>query len=309
MVKISIITLTKNSERYLHETTHSITSQLGINSSFELEHVIVDAGSTDGTPNIVERYQRSVPYEVRIIHERKPQGITHALNLGISGSAGEIVNHLHSDDMYSHNSVLSKVAAAFDNNPDIRWLYSGYNVIDSGGRIIKKHERGRFYYLELFNRSIVPHPAAFIKRSAFEELGMFDTSYKCSMDYEFWFRLGKSYTPLVINDYFANFRTHSQSTSVVSIEAAKAENFAIKKKYLPVVLMHLNELSQTGALLKDRKAFADILYRMAQTMNRPEMNLKKEALHCLKQSLVLDPLCIKRYLYLPLILFSQNYRW
>lgn len=231
MIKVTIITLTYNSERFLSETLASVKMQIGIGEEFELEHIFVHAESTDNTLSLILQYQKDVSYSVRIVSDSEKKGITNALNLGILSATGEIVNHLHSDDFFSEDTVIQTVARYFLQKKHRRWCFSNFKLCNEASEITHFIER-QFSYKQLIKYCIVPHPTVFIEKSVFDDFGLFDSNYKCAMDYEYWFRISYICRPHVFTKhYFSVFRTHADSTTEKWAAISAEETASVKQKY------------------------------------------------------------------------------
>ncbi len=231
-MKFSIITCTYNSEIYIKKNIGSVKNQTYKN----YEHIFIDAFSTDSTVEIIKRYQQEFPDKVKLF-QFKPNGISNAMNRGIEKSQGEYLIHLHSDDSFYDNKILTNTNNFINNNsfPDLIYGKAKFINTETGNYKIIPHrriyQRIRFWLLLLTN--YIPHQAVFLKRSAFEKYGMFDEQYKNSMDYEMWLRLSKN---KIDSEFFnliiCNFSLQPNSQSTIGKENCLTENRKIKEKYL-----------------------------------------------------------------------------
>lgn len=190
MFKISVVTLTFNSERTVADTVKSVLSQ----SHPHIEHVIIDNVSTDSTLQIVrDLYAGSSSgegeagsKELKIVSE-KDQGISDGFNKGIAASTGEVIVFLNSDDTYADPSVIEKVANAFQ-DPQVMFVHGDmYFEDDEYGSNRRKPLFCDLGYGMPFN-----HPTMFIRRSLYEEIGVFDLSYRYAMDFHLVCRMYSS---------------------------------------------------------------------------------------------------------------------
>jgi len=221
-VKVSIITCTWNSEPWLRECIDSIRAQ----DHLDIEHVFVDGGSTDGT---LERIQ-ALDGDVKLLTGVRG-GISRAMNAGVQAASGELIAHLHSDDIYVDSGVVSTVVRAFERRPDALWLYGRCKSIIDGEVRDNDFESKRFDWDGLIRGNLIPHPATFIRRSAFLAAGGFDETVKYVMDYDLWLRMAKMGAPIQIDDYLAAFRYHDGSLSTSNVWACHNECLKVRLKY------------------------------------------------------------------------------
>lgn len=219
MPKISIITCTWNSEKYLDECLKSLKKQ----TFQDLEIIIVDGGSQDHTLEIAKKYN------VDKIFTNINGGVSRAMNYGITHASGEIIAILHSDDYYYSEASLELVVSKF-NQSNCQWLY---------GNLIRKKSNGEFVFQknQLYSKEVlshtfnIPHPTVFIKKSVYEEIGLFDENYKYAMDYDLILRVAGKYTPCQINEHICVFREHGDSLSTSNWSKAQIESLIIQQKH------------------------------------------------------------------------------
>jgi glycosyltransferase involved in cell wall biosynthesis len=179
-IKISIITPTYNSEKTIKTNLKSILNQ----TYKEVEHIIIDGNSNDKTISIVKKY----PHKKIIVKPDK--GIYYAMNKGIHAASGDIIAFLNSDDFYSNNKVLSKVASIFKNNPHLDACYSDL-IYTCQFDISKKirYWKSDIFIPGSFSRGwSPPHPTFFARLSIYRRFGNFNTNYKLAADKEIMMR-------------------------------------------------------------------------------------------------------------------------
>jgi glycosyltransferase involved in cell wall biosynthesis len=179
-MRISIITVTYNSSATLRDTLDSINEQ----DHHDIEHIIIDGLSTDGTLKIVSEYN----HVAKVVSE-KDKGIYDAMNKGIHAATGEIVGILNSDDFYEGKDVLSRVAAVF-NEKNCDALYGDLQYVDKLNLAkVARHWNAGSYSKDAFKWGwMPPHPTFFVKKSVYEKLGMFNLNMKTAADYELMLR-------------------------------------------------------------------------------------------------------------------------
>ena len=205
----SIVTCTWNSAATLADTLASVQRQ----TCQDVEHIFVDGGSTDGVLRDVGG------------------GISRAMNQGIEAATGEYVAHLHSDDYYAADDVLETVAQRFASER-VDWVFGTVQVLKDG-QLIPPYRMVPFSYRAFAaGRASVPHPAVFIRKSAFGRVGMFDETLKYAMDIDLWLRLGKVARPAPIARPLTVFRDHAGSVSSANKIKARQEEFQVRRRYL-----------------------------------------------------------------------------
>jgi len=218
----SIVTCTWNSAATLADTLASVQCQ----TCQDVEHIFVDGGSTDGTLDMIAAY----PGRKRVLRD-VGGGISRAMNQGIEAASGEFVAHLHSDDYYATDEVLATVAERFASER-VDWVYGTVQVLKDG-RMIPPYRLVPFSYRAFAaGRAWVPHPAVFIRRSAFGRVGMFDETLKYAMDIDLWLRLGRVARPATIARPLTVFRDHAGSVSSANKIKARREEFQVRRRYL-----------------------------------------------------------------------------
>lgn len=217
-MKISVITCTWNSEPFLAESIASVLAQ----DYPDLEYVFVDGGSTDGT---LERID-AIEMPVKVVHDVRG-GISRAMNEGILAATGDIIAHLHSDDLYLSPTVLSQVAAAMA-DPTVGWCFGRINRLIDGQLIPEGYVAPPYSAKRLLRGNFIPHPATFVRRDWINRAGRFDESLKYAMDYDLWLKLAKMGTPHELNVPVAAFREHGGSLSSSNRQAAMAEDYKVR---------------------------------------------------------------------------------
>jgi glycosyltransferase involved in cell wall biosynthesis len=185
-MKISIITVSYNSQDTIEDTIKSVLGQ----SYEDIEYIIVDGKSSDNTLDIVDKYKDKTS---KIISE-PDKGIYHAMNKGIRLATGDIVGILNSDDLYENYEVISVVVKTIrDKEVDCCWADLVYvNRFDTD-KIIRNWESSEFKKGLFKSGWMPPHPTFFVKRKVYEKYGLFDLDFSISADYELMLRFLKKY--------------------------------------------------------------------------------------------------------------------
>lgn len=185
-MKISLITITYNSEKTLKDTFQSVLLQ-----KYEhIEYIVVDGASKDQTTSIIKEYKPLFGNRLKWISE-PDKGLYDALNKGIIMASGEIVGILHSDDFFTNSNVLEKVADAFIENKDIDAIYGDVHFVNSDNL----DKCVRYYSSKVFKRELMrmgfmpAHPSFYIRKKCLDKYGFYKTDYKIAADFEFLLRL------------------------------------------------------------------------------------------------------------------------
>jgi len=181
-MKISIITATWNSAATIENAILSVASQ----EYPDLEHIIVDGNSSDGTLPIVFRYEHLID---KLISE-PDHGIYDAMNKGISLATGEVIGILNSDDFYANAHVLAKVARVFV-DPAVDTCYGDLIYVDptNVNKITRYWKASAHHPRSFYQGWMPPHPTFFVRRSVYERHGKFNVSLGTAADYELTLRL------------------------------------------------------------------------------------------------------------------------
>jgi glycosyltransferase len=218
-MKISIITATYNSLKHLPASLQSISSQ----SYPNIEWIVVDGNSTDGTKEFIEANSSKITNWV----SEADKGIYDALNKGISMANGDIIGFLHSDDFFASNDVIQKIIEKFLKE-EIDGVYGDLNYVSvmDVNNIIRKW-KSRPYKLSLLKNGWMPaHPTLFLKKEVYKKHGQFDLNFKIAADYDFMLRILKdeslafSYLPQVIT----NMRVGGASNKIENIRLKMSED-------------------------------------------------------------------------------------
>lgn len=227
-MKISIITPSFNQGQYIERTIQSVLSQKG---DFELEYIIVDGCSMDGTKNVVEKYKDQLTW----ISE-KDKGQSDALNKGFTMASGDLLAWLNSDDTYEPHA-LTEVAEIY-RRVRFKWCFGNCRIIDENDREIRKLitkykvlKSKTYSYKNLLARDFIPQPSVFFTKEIYREIGPICIDCQYSMDYDYWLRIGKKYNPYYIDRYLADFRWHRCSKNGEYYKKASYEAYYTAKKH------------------------------------------------------------------------------
>jgi glycosyltransferase involved in cell wall biosynthesis len=225
---VTIITVVFNGEKHLEQTIQSVISQTYNN----VEYIIIDGGSTDGTVDIIRKYEEVIDYWV----SEPDAGISDAMNKGISLATGILINHLHAGDKFAADTTLSSVVSSY-NSEGWRWCF--------GNQLLRSHTDDtivgcfcppKFSQKLLHIVNTIPHPTVFSERALIEEVNGFDNNYKCAMDYHLWLRFTQLSKPKQFDYATAEFLLGGRSSD---IKLALREEFRARKEVLRLSKLEL----------------------------------------------------------------------
>ena len=238
-MRISIVTPSLNQCGFIPEMLASLESQ----DYPDWEHVVFDAGSTDGSVEVWREWEGKVRSEsgerrVRVFVE-PDRGQSDGINKGMRVASGEIVGWLNADDVFLP-SVLAKVAEAFEKNPDAVVVYGVGAKTDLEGRIIKKVPFREFVSLRLRKAWELIQPAMFFRRDAYWKVGGLDESLHYAMDWDLLLKLARVGNVVAIPDHLANIRYYPETKTNTGgwkrmreiAGIARTHNGALDRNYL-----------------------------------------------------------------------------
>jgi glycosyltransferase involved in cell wall biosynthesis len=203
---VSIITPSFNQARFIEETIHSVLIQDYPN----IEYIIVDGGSTDGSPAIIQKYADRLAWWV----SEKDKGHADALNKGFAHANGDILAWLNSDDTY-YPGAVSDAMAYLSANPEVGMVYADADLTDEDGRVIGRFSSRQTDYRRLLRGSVhIPQATTFFRASLWRQVGPLDLSLFFAFDYNLWVQLAKVSRLQYLPHLWATFRLHSEGKSV-----------------------------------------------------------------------------------------------
>lgn len=208
-MKISIITVCYNAEKTIADAMESVASQRTQvkvegegEQRIEVEYVVVDGGSTDGTVGEIKNYELRIKnggnegFSFKWISE-KDRGLYDAINKGIRMATGEVVGICNADDVLADDQVVAKIAAAFGEGEDLDAIYADIRFVREGDSVealrnapTTRYCTGRFFRNWMFRFATFPaHPSTFVRKACFERYGYYSLDYRICADFEMMLRL------------------------------------------------------------------------------------------------------------------------
>lgn len=220
---VSIVTPSYNQARYIEATIQSVLAQDGA----EVEYIIVDGGSNDGTQAVIEKYADRLAWWV----SEKDRGQTDAINKGFARARGEVLAWLNSDDTYQPGALRAALAALAA-NPQAAMVYGDANYIDENGRVIGQFPAAQTDYRRLLQGYVhIPQQSAFWRASYWRQVGPLDPGFYFAMDYDLWVRLA-ALAPLVYvpGQAWANFRLHRDAKTIAADDRCWPEMLRVHRR-------------------------------------------------------------------------------
>lgn len=214
---VSVVTPCFNAARFIEETIASVLAQ----DYPRIEHIVMDGGSTDGTVEILKRYEGRLKWI-----SQPDRGAADAINRGFALSHGEIFTYLNADDLWLPGAVS---AAVRQFEGDV--IYGGAWWIDESGARIAPYPLRDFNPALLARECFICQPASFLRREAFEHAGGMDPSLGLTFDYELWMRLAKTCRFQRIDALLALSRMHRENKSLGHRAAVFRETFRILRRH------------------------------------------------------------------------------
>jgi glycosyltransferase involved in cell wall biosynthesis len=285
-VTISIVLPLYNGARYIHETLASLEAQTFTDAEF----VVVNDGSTDDSPAMIEQYcsQSQSPVLQRLtLLKRQNSGVAAARNCGIDSASGTWIALIDQDDLW-HEEKLARLRAAVNEQPKLAWHYSAFKRFYDDGREVCKRDGSadRITTLaSLVDGSLfIPPSAGLIRKDACRAVGGFDASVIPSDDWDFYLKLAERYDVGYVPEYLVKFRSHVTST-------AKRQKLKIFNAQREVLLRHEQLLLKDINVRLIRKRMANIEWHLGK--EHELAGNKQTARSHFRQAVKLDPRRIK----------------
>jgi glycosyltransferase involved in cell wall biosynthesis len=180
-MKCTIITVSYNAVDTIESTIKSVLSQ----DYNDIEYIIIDGNSSDGTKEIILQYENKISKWI----SEKDNGIYDAMNKGIQFATGDIIGILNADDLYSSNDIISKVVQQFtQSNADALYADLKYVLKNDITKTIRFWKSGEYTDGKFLNGWMPPHPTFFVKKDIYNQLGLYRTDMPSAADYELMLR-------------------------------------------------------------------------------------------------------------------------
>lgn len=217
-MKISVITATWNSGKTIGDTLRSVLNQ----SFTNVEHIIKDGGSKDDTLEICKSFEQKYYTDgdkgrtINILSD-KDKGIYDAMNQGIEAATGDVIGILNSDDFYTSDDVLARVAEEFEKSPELEAVYGDIHFVkDENLKKCTRYFSSRYFRPWALRFGFMPaHPSFYVRREVYEKYGLYNLDFRTSSDFEMMVRLfvKEKIHARYINKDFVTMRAGGESTA------------------------------------------------------------------------------------------------
>jgi glycosyltransferase involved in cell wall biosynthesis len=223
--KITVVTPSYNQAEYLEETIRTTLLQ----GYADLEYIIIDGGSTDGSVDIIRKYERYLAYWI----SERDKGPSDAIHKGLRKASGSILGWLNSDDLY-RPAALQKVASAFRKAQGIDVVYGNTYWIGGDGRVLAEKRQTPFSKLAyLYAGADLQQPSVFWTRELYNKAGGLDASFRAAFDTDLFLRFFALEARFQhIPEFLAAFRIHSAQISDVMLQTCRREVATLRARHL-----------------------------------------------------------------------------
>nr|WP_294930697.1 glycosyltransferase family 2 protein [uncultured Flavobacterium sp.] len=224
-MKVSVITVCYNRKATIEQSIKSVLDQDYPN----IEYIVVDGNSSDGTQDIIESYSDKITKYV----SEPDKGMYDAINKGLGMATGDIVGLMHSDDVFFNETVISKIVSVFNKNSNTDAVYGDgiYVTNDAEQKIVRNRIGGAYDYKKIKAGWLPLHPTVYIKRSIIEKYGNYNLDFKIASDTEFLLRYLYKYKINIsyLNAYIVKMRMGGLSTNYKRAFEVLREDYNIYK--------------------------------------------------------------------------------
>lgn len=262
--RMTVVTPSFNQCAFLEETIRSVLLQNYPN----LEYLVMDGGSTDGSVEVIQRYAPLLDGWV----SEPDQGQSDAINKGWARASGSILAYLNSDDTYLTDSVVASAAQAFGGGQKLSLVHADCIVIDAQSNRIDVWRSQPAAWPEILRRNPLLQPAAFMSADLVRKAGFLDPSLHFVMDYDLWLKLLEQAPSAHVPKFWAGFRLQPDSKSIAQFQRFTAEKLLIINRMIDrhPELARRRGYFLAGALLQEAEAanqLGDVRFSVRQAIN------------------------------------------
>jgi glycosyltransferase involved in cell wall biosynthesis len=277
---VSIITPSFNQSQYLEVAIRSVLNQ----DYPHIEYIVMDGGSTDGSVDILKKYDTQLDYW----RSESDQGQADAINQGLGMAKGEIVAWINSDDAYMPGAI-SEAVRALEQFPRAGMVYGDGIMVGSELEVLDKHFYPQLDLVDLLSFDVLLQPAVFMRKYVLDEVGYLDPIYNLILDHELWVRIASRYPIKHVSSFWALERTHHQAKTI-----ALSEQFVSEAERM---IQRAEESDFLGQVVAEnrRRVYAGLGVFSARRLIDAKRH--REALGHITAAIFKHPLTVARYWY------------